>query len=114
MVRPTLQGANSKTFHAAPFEHGLSVAGLYEYHARNSPKHPAFTYTDLETKQSHDVLFEAAWQDIRKVANIVLGHCSKTPHYAQYVADPKKRPTIGILALSGTFKYSRVFVLEQY
>lgn len=99
--RPTPQGLNSKTFHPAPFNHGLSVPGLYEYHAKNSPNHAVFAYTDPETKTSHDVLYAEAWKDIQKVANIVSGHYSQSRYHTEHAQGTKERPLIGILALSG-------------
>ena len=96
--RPTPQGVNSQTFSAAPFDHGLSVPGLYEYHAKNSPNHAVFTYTDPDTSITHDVTYAQAWSDIRKIANIVHTNYSKTNSTA---GKPESRPVIGILALSG-------------
>ena len=97
--RPTPQGVNSQTFSAAPFDHGLSVPGLYEYHAKNSPNHAIFTYTDPDTSVSHDVLYSQAWSDIRKIASIVQANYL---HSKMHAKGTKERPIIGILALSGT------------
>ena len=105
VAHPTPQGINSQTFHAAPFQHGLSVAGLYEYHAINSPKHPVFTYTDTASGISYDILYADGWRDICKVANIVQERYSQTTHYTQYTKDPQKRPVIGILALAGALNH---------
>ena len=95
--RPTPQGVHSRTFRAAPFDHGLSVAGLYAHHAKHSPDHAVFTYTDHDTGARHDVRYAEAWATIRKVARVVEENYSKTQH----AKDGTGRPIISILALSG-------------
>ena len=102
VVQPTAQGVNSQTFNAPPFDHNMSVPGLYAYHAEHSPDHPVFTYTDLATGSSHDIVFSAVWCNIRKVAPIVAGHYAEIQHYAKDSEHAKDRPVVAVLALTGT------------
>lgn len=97
-ARPTPQGVNHPTFKAAPFEHGLSLPGLYEHHAKNSPSHAVFTYADPETNVPHDVSYAEAWEKISAIARIV------ERNYQQSLTKKTEggRPVIGILAISGT------------
>ncbi|KAI0629572.1 acetyl-CoA synthetase-like protein [Trametes polyzona] len=100
-ARPTPQGVDHPTFRAAPFEHGLSLPGLYEYHAKHSPAHAVFTYADPATNEPHDVTYADAWAKISAVARIVK---------RQYDESKLKkadggRPVIGILAVSDALSY---------
>ncbi len=93
----TPQGTKSETFQPAPFDHGLSVPGLYQYHAKNSPKHPVFTYSDPDTQARNDISYRKAWEIISTTATIVFDHCDKRP----VTESTNTRPVIGVLALSG-------------
>ena len=96
MVAPlTPQGVHSPTFNPPPFGHGFSVPGLYAYHAKNSPDHPVFTYSDIESNTSRDIVFSEAWTYVRKAARLVLDHINPR------TVDPDKRPTVAILAFTG-------------
>ncbi|RPD57315.1 acetyl-CoA synthetase-like protein [Lentinus tigrinus ALCF2SS1-7] len=99
---PTPQGVNHPTFKPAKFDHGLSVPGLYAYHAEHSPKHAVFTYSDPETGTSHDITYAEAWRSIGAVASIISSHVRDTK--------PGERPIIGVLALSDTLSYIYVNV----
>ncbi|KAI0753486.1 acetyl-CoA synthetase-like protein [Daedaleopsis nitida] len=101
----TPQGVNSPTFNPAPFNHGLSVAGLYEYHSKHSPNHPVFTYADTDTGSVVDIRYPDAWTSITKVAEIV--HASGRETSTGTIAT---RPTIGILALSDSLSYIYMLV----
>ncbi|KAI0314061.1 acetyl-CoA synthetase-like protein [Amylostereum chailletii] len=104
--RPTPQGVNSPTFHPAPFEHGLSIPGLYKYHAIHSPNHPVFTYSDPVDGSSHDIVYSEAWKDIGVVANRVSDDYSNAdPLYARRGKDIGHRPVIGVLAVSDSIGY---------
>ncbi len=97
-ARPTPQGVNHPTFKAAPFEHGLSLPGLYEYHAKHSSSHAVFTYADPATNEPHDISYAEAWEKISAIARIVERNYQQSP--TKKSADG--RPVIGILAISGT------------
>ncbi|CDO69440.1 hypothetical protein BN946_scf184791.g35 [Trametes cinnabarina] len=97
--RPTPQGVSSTTFNAPPLQHGLSPAGLYQYHAQNSPEHAAFTYADPVTRQPRDIPYAEAWDRIKSVAGIVSRNLSGLN------AASKTRPVIAILALADTLSY---------
>ncbi|KAI0819209.1 acetyl-CoA synthetase-like protein [Trametes gibbosa] len=100
-ARPTPQGVNHPTFHAAPFDHGLSLPGLYEYHAKHSPTHAVFSYVDPETNEVHDVTYADAWEKIGAVARIV------ERNYAASTAKKAdgSRPVIAVLAISDALSY---------
>ncbi|KAI0669497.1 acetyl-CoA synthetase-like protein [Trametes maxima] len=98
--RPTPQGVNHPTFKAAPFAHGLSLPGLYEYHAKNSPAHAGFTYADPNTNEPHDVTYAEAWEKIGAVARIVAQRYAASQNYVEGA-----RPIIGIVAQSDTLSY---------
>ncbi|KAI0657838.1 acetyl-CoA synthetase-like protein [Cubamyces menziesii] len=100
-VRPTPQGVNHPTFKAAPFNHGLSIPRLYEYHAENSPNHPAFAYADPATNEVHDVTFADMWKSICTVSDIVLERYENSPTKAE----DGSRPVIGVLAVSDALSY---------
>ncbi|KZT21918.1 acetyl-CoA synthetase-like protein [Neolentinus lepideus HHB14362 ss-1] len=104
--RPTPQGVNSSTFKPAPFDHRLSVPGLYEYHAKNSPNHVVFTYSDLETSTGYDIDYRHAWESISTIASIVSGYYDAR----QDKRNDSKRPVIGILAISDTLTYIYLLV----
>ncbi|KAH9889260.1 acetyl-CoA synthetase-like protein [Cubamyces lactineus] len=96
--RPTPQGVNHPTFKAAPFEHGLSIARLYQYHAQHSPSHPVFTYADPTTGEVHDITYASMWKSISAVSDIVLERYTSS---ACKLQGDDARPIIGIMALSG-------------
>ncbi|KAJ7276812.1 acetyl-CoA synthetase-like protein [Mycena rebaudengoi] len=98
--RPTPQGVNSLTFHAAPFDHNLSIPELYEYHALNSPNHPVFMYSDLETGTSKFITYSEAWQGIRQAADMVSQHISKPMQ-----PEAKEITVVAVLALTDTLSY---------
>lgn len=93
---PTPQGVRSATFHPAPFDHTLSIPELYEYHAFNSPAHPVFMYSDVDSGTSTLVTYAEAWEGIRRAAGIVAQHVA-----ASGSTGSDERPVIAILALSG-------------
>ncbi|KAI0708460.1 acetyl-CoA synthetase-like protein [Earliella scabrosa] len=99
----TPQGKNSATFHPAPLDHGLSVPGLYEYHARNSPDHPVFTYSDTATQHTTDVLYRDAWSAISTIAGIILDRCND--QHTPTGTGNSKRPVIAVLALADSLSY---------
>lgn len=97
--QPTPQGVDHPTFNPPPYNHGLSVPGLYEYQAKNSPDHPVFKYAlHPSDKAAHHVTFSEAWDKIGAVAEVVARRVSK-PYEKSSDA---KRPIVGILAISGT------------
>ncbi|KAH9851149.1 acetyl-CoA synthetase-like protein [Lenzites betulinus] len=100
-ARPTPQGVDHPTFHAAPFDHGLSLPRLYEYHAKHSPTHPIFTYADPETGKVHDVTYAEAWQQISAVARIVARNYAAS----QVKSAEGTRPVIAVLAISDSLSY---------
>ncbi|OJT05247.1 hypothetical protein TRAPUB_3954 [Trametes pubescens] len=100
-ARPTPQGVNHPTFKAAPFEHGLSLPGLYEYHAKHSSSHAVFTYADPATNEPHDISYAEAWEKISAIARIVERNYQQSP--TKKSADG--RPVIGILAISDALSY---------
>ena len=100
----TPQGKNSATFHPAPLDHGLSVPGLYEYYARNSPDHPVFTYSNTATQHTTDVLYRDAWSAISTIAGIIFDRCND--QHTPTGTGNSKRPVIAVLALAGlSFRY---------
>ncbi|KAJ7742651.1 acetyl-CoA synthetase-like protein [Mycena maculata] len=79
LPRPTLQGVNSPTFHAAPFDHNLSIPELYKYHALNSPTHPVFMYSDVDAGNTKFVTYSEAWRCICQAVTIVSRHLGPIP-----------------------------------
>lgn len=98
--RPTPQGVAHPTFNAARFKHGLSLPGLYEYHAKHSLTHAVFTYADPSTNEPRDVSYAEAWEKISAIARIVERNYKQSP--SKKSGD--SRPVIGVLAVSGTHK----------
>ncbi|KAI0708459.1 acetyl-CoA synthetase-like protein [Earliella scabrosa] len=98
----TQQGRDSATFHPAPLDYGLSVPGLYEYHARNSPDHPVFTYSDIATQHTTDVLYRNAWSAISTIAGTILDRCNNK-HTSTRTSTT--RPIIAVLALADSLSY---------
>ncbi|KAJ7105399.1 acetyl-CoA synthetase-like protein [Mycena crocata] len=96
---PTPQGVNSTTFHPAPFDHNLSIPELYEYHSLNSPTHPVFMYSDVETGISKFVSYYEAWQGICRAAFLVSQHFPNTSGSRHEV------PVIAVLAASDNLSY---------
>ncbi|TFY78273.1 hypothetical protein EWM64_g5737 [Hericium alpestre] len=93
---PTLQGKSSATWLCPPLDGSLTVPEIFEYHARNSPKHPLFVYPDNRTG-SRTILYPEALRAFRRAAKIASGH---------YQAFREKHgrataSTIGILAVAG-------------
>ena len=93
----TPQGLRSSTFCPAPFRHGLSVPGLYEYHANHSPDHPVFTYSDDSEGFSKDITCSAAWSRIGVVAELIL------TRYNESSKRNGERSVIAILAHAGQY-----------
>ncbi|KAI9059888.1 acetyl-CoA synthetase-like protein [Trametes sanguinea] len=100
----TPQGVDSATFKAPLMNHGLSLAGLYEYHAKNSPDHAVWAYAEPDTRLLRDVTYAGAWNKIKQVAGIVSRNYAAIPTQPNAASD-RKRPVIGILALSDTLSY---------
>ncbi|EIW54172.1 acetyl-CoA synthetase-like protein [Trametes versicolor FP-101664 SS1] len=96
------------TFSAPPLEHGLSVPGLYEYHAQHSHDHPVFTYADRDTGESHDIPFSEAWDRIGAVADVVSKRLFKPQLHGEFSG--RVRPVVGILALSDALSYIYLIV----
>lgn len=96
--QPTPQGVDHPTFNPPPYNHGLSVPGLYEYQAKNSPDHSVFKYVHPSDEAAHHVTFSEAWDKIGAVAEVVSRRVSKP---CEKASDAKK-PIVGILAISGT------------
>ncbi|KAI0325854.1 acetyl-CoA synthetase-like protein [Cubamyces sp. BRFM 1775] len=92
------------TFQYPPLDHTLSVPGLYEYHAKNSPDYPAFTYADPVTGAPRDITYAEVWARIGVVAKLILKHQSRLPA-GGVLEEAKNRPIIGIVALSDTLSY---------
>ncbi|KAJ3557933.1 hypothetical protein NM688_g1205 [Phlebia brevispora] len=107
--RRTPQGVHSKTFRPPPFDHDLSVPGLYEYHAKNSPDHPVFTYADVDANTLHDISYSDAWNSIITLAEIVRQNYERSQHKSRE-ARTNRRPVIGVLALSDTLTYVYMLV----
>ncbi|OSC97571.1 acetyl-CoA synthetase-like protein [Trametes coccinea BRFM310] len=108
-VQPTPQGVNSTTFKAPSLDHGLSLAGLYEYHAKNSPNHAAWAYAEPDTRVLRDITYAEAWDKIKRVATTVSRNMASLP--AQQSQEfGKKRPVIGVLALSDTLSYMYLII----
>ncbi len=97
--QPTPQGVNSPTFHPAPFGHGLSVPGLYQYHAKHSPEHPVFTYSDPADGTTYEITYASVWESIGRVGDIIAHRCSSS------VEASAERPVIGILAHAGMLSF---------
>ncbi|KAJ7910491.1 acetyl-CoA synthetase-like protein [Mycena leptocephala] len=97
--RTTPQGVNSSTFHPAPFDHDLSIPELYKYHARNSPTHPVFMYSDLELGTTKFVTYHEAWLGICRAAAIVSGGLSESGR------GTNQQLVMAVLALSDTLSY---------
>lgn len=57
---PAQHDVHHATSRAPPLDHGLSVLGLYEYHAQHSSDHPVFIYADRDTGEPHDITFSEA------------------------------------------------------
>ncbi|KAI0325861.1 acetyl-CoA synthetase-like protein [Cubamyces sp. BRFM 1775] len=104
--RPTPQGVDHPTFKAAPFDHGLSVPRLYEYHAEHSPNHPAFAYADPATNEVHDVTFADTWKRICTISDIVFERYESSPTKAE----DGTPPIIGVLALADALSYIQLKV----
>lgn len=100
-------GANERPFYPVPLKHDFSVPGLYAFHAKHSPDHPVFTYSDLPPSVPHDVTYADAWRDIRRIATVV----SAQGDSATSTEGTQKRQTISILALSGMWTVSGVGIL---
>ncbi|KAL1937884.1 hypothetical protein VTO73DRAFT_12777 [Trametes versicolor] len=96
------------TFSAPPLEHGLSVPGLYEYHAQHSHDHPVFTYADRDTGESHDIPFSEAWDRIGAVADVVSKRLSQPQLHGE--CSGRVRPVVGILASSDALSYIYLIV----
>ncbi|KAL7277648.1 hypothetical protein ACG7TL_008575 [Trametes sanguinea] len=108
-VQPTPQGVNSTTFKAPSLNHGLSLAGLYKYHAKNSPNHAAWAYAEPDTRVLRDITYAEAWDKIERVATTVSRNMTSLP--AQQSQEfGKKRPVIGVLALSDTLSYMYLII----
>ncbi|KAI0629576.1 acetyl-CoA synthetase-like protein [Trametes polyzona] len=102
----TPQGVNHPTFNPPdPLLHGLSVPGLYEYHAKHSPDHPVFTYADPASGKPHDITFAEVWNNIRAVMNIIRHRCPTSPDGASPSVGICGRPVVGILAVSDALSY---------
>lgn len=89
------------TFNAPPLDHGLSVPGLYEYHAQHSPdRHPVFTYANRDTGEPHSITISEAWDRIGAVTKIA----SKQLSTSQVHGEPSERArlVISVLALFST------------
>ncbi|EIW54137.1 acetyl-CoA synthetase-like protein [Trametes versicolor FP-101664 SS1] len=99
--QPTPQGVDHPTFDPPPYNHGLSVPGLYEYQAKNSPDHPVFKYAHPSDEAAHHVTFSEAWDKIGAVVEVVLRRVSKPCEKAS----DAKRLIVGILAISDTLSY---------
>ncbi|KAI0629575.1 acetyl-CoA synthetase-like protein [Trametes polyzona] len=113
--RPTPQGVNHPTFHPPPFDHGLSIPGLYEYHAKHSPEHPVFSHADPATGALRDITFAEAWSSIRAVADVVSARLSRRPGLEDtpscdgaHCTDG--RTVVGVLALSDAVSYVYILV----
>ncbi|KAJ6625067.1 acetyl-CoA synthetase-like protein [Mycena sp. CBHHK59/15] len=102
----TPQGVNSPTFHPAPFGHSLSVPELYRYHALNSPTHPVFTYSDVDTGISTAISYREAWRSIQAAAGIVSQHLYKSG--TRSLRTPP--PVIAVLAHSDTLSYMYLLI----
>lgn len=96
--QPTPQGVDHPTFNPPPYDHGLSVPGLYEYQAKNSPNHPVFKYAHTLGENAHHVTFSEAWDKISAVAKVV----SRLVFKSYESAPNPDKPVVGILAISGT------------
>ncbi|KAJ7596508.1 NRPS-like enzyme [Mycena floridula] len=88
----TLQGQESSTFVAPPTDMSLTIAQIFEFHAKNSPKHPVFRYQSLFDDSISDVVWSEVIQAIHKAGRIV----------SQQAAHHESR-IIGILVASGKF-----------
>lgn len=100
----TIQGANSKTFKNPGLDTTLTIPELFEFHAKNSPEHPVFVYTDDDLQQ-HTIRFPEVYRAIRKAATIASSHYDRQADYyakAQVGKSPNEPPVVGILATAGT------------
>ena len=95
----TDQGRASKTFKAPPLDTSLTLPELYEFHAKNSPEHPLFLYTEADG-QSQYLNYSNVYRAIRKAATYVCLHSNLSPETQQALPD-EERPVAGVLAISG-------------
>lgn len=101
----TLQGVSSRTFHAPELGHGLSVPGLYEYHAKHSPDHPVFCYVNVESGVLYNITYSEVWGYIQSAAKLVQSRIANAKDCGSLPVDSSSahaRPVIAILAQSGT------------
>ncbi|KAH9889266.1 acetyl-CoA synthetase-like protein [Cubamyces lactineus] len=94
---------SESTFKYPPLDHTLSVPGLYEYHAKNSPDHPAFTYASV-TGVPRDIPYAEVWARIGVVAKLISEHQPRLPDSGT-LEGAGSCPVIGIVALSDTLSY---------
>ncbi|KAI9059896.1 acetyl-CoA synthetase-like protein [Trametes sanguinea] len=100
----TAQGLNHPTFKPPPPDIDLSIPRLYEYHAKNSPTHPAFSYVDTATKAVRDVTFAQAWDAIDILIERVYNEYTDSQQKSVLSFD-RSRPIIGILAIADQLSY---------
>ncbi|KAK7050236.1 acetyl-CoA synthetase-like protein [Favolaschia claudopus] len=96
MKLPTPQGLSSSTFRPPPLDGSLTFPEICDLHAKNSPNHPLFRYTDADGNLQ-TIEWARAVRGFHKAAQITL----------QRVA-PKSsdvRPVIGIVAVIDQITY---------
>ncbi|OSC97580.1 acetyl-CoA synthetase-like protein [Trametes coccinea BRFM310] len=100
----TEQGVNHPTFKSPPSDLDLSIPSLYEYHAKNSPTHPVFSYVNTATKAIRDITFAEAWDRINTLIERVYLDYKGSPQNSVSRLD-HSRPVIGILAIADQLSY---------
>ncbi|KIJ28553.1 hypothetical protein M422DRAFT_131845, partial [Sphaerobolus stellatus SS14] len=89
---PQTQCLSSNTFKIPPLDGSLTVPELYEWVAKNSPKHPLFVYS-TESGEVKTIYWDDAIRAIHKCAKIVKETISLALHIPQ-----EEAPVIAILA----------------
>ncbi|KAL7277654.1 hypothetical protein ACG7TL_008581 [Trametes sanguinea] len=100
----TEQGVNHPTFKSPPSDLDLSIPGLYEYHAKNSPNHAVFSYVNTATQAIRDITFAEAWDRINTLIERVYLDYKGSPQNSVSRFD-HSRPVIGILAIADQLSY---------
>ncbi|KZT28667.1 acetyl-CoA synthetase-like protein [Neolentinus lepideus HHB14362 ss-1] len=97
---PPTQAINSPTFKPPPLDGTLTLPEIYDWHYRNTPKHPLFLYPDGDGTV-HEILWPSAVRAIHQVGYILRPK----------VGNPMTqdgRPIVAVLAASDTITYFTV------
>ncbi|EMD35494.1 hypothetical protein CERSUDRAFT_157295 [Gelatoporia subvermispora B] len=110
---PTLQGANSSTWHRPALDGSLTLPELYAWHAEHSPGHPLFVYADDEKRQ-HTICYPEAWRGMRKAAKLSQGQFARVQGLYTHHKTSQNPPVVGILANTDSITFLTYLVGVMY